>query len=221
MLDEFHAPAWWPQPRRIELVAPEEPVSVYVGLALAETDEIAATRTIVCEHFDLLAKTEAHVTLAYLGKVDTTACAALAERLCGLVPDDLAVLPVVGVGAARELGATEVAIIADSDVEAAKVKPRVAWWSVQPTPSLERFRNDVLRAIAELGLTTPDQPYHPHVTLGSRAAPGGEDADFDIFSVVKAPSLTTSWYPPSVRAERLHVTGSALLPASIACIRAW
>jgi hypothetical protein len=102
-LAQFSTPPWWPQRRTLSLVAPAEPISVYVGLAVAELDELAATRKAVCQRLDLLPRSEAHVTLAYLDKVDAAKCAVFAQALASAASDSLADLRVVGVGAAAEL----------------------------------------------------------------------------------------------------------------------
>jgi predicted kinase/2'-5' RNA ligase len=218
-LARFSPPCWWPSPTTVELANAPHAASVYVGLALRETDELVLARNAVCDSLDLLPRTEAHVTLAYLGKVDPRSCDALAEALCGQVPDELSDLAIIGTGAAFEMEAGKPVPLFETEVEIARAHPRVGWWSVEPTSVLVEFRSVVLGELAKLGLSTPDQPFYPHVTLGSRGRES--DDEFDVYSILKRPTLGGFMCPNSVPVSKLHITASRIVPASIACIRAW
>lgn len=54
--------------------------------------------------------------------------------------------------------------------------PRVIWLAVELTPELRFLKDDLERALAELGIEREQRPFQPHITLGraSRDAEAGE-----------------------------------------------
>jgi 2'-5' RNA ligase len=56
-------------------------------------------------------------------------------------------------------------------------RPRVIWLGVEPSPEMRFLKDDLERALAELGIPREARPYQPHITLG-RAASGAEAGDF-------------------------------------------
>ncbi len=104
-------------------------------------------------------ESELHVTLRFLGEVESERAPAIAEALAGAVG---ALQPfgvgVGGVGAFPGLA-----------------KPRVIWLGVERHPALELLANDVELALMGLGFEPALKPFAPHLTLG-RARRGARPA---------------------------------------------
>jgi 2'-5' RNA ligase len=221
-LQHFSPPPWWPARTTIPLSSPGPSLRAYLGLFIEPADELESLRASVCMELDLEPKTEFHVTLAFLGGATPEQCNALAELVAPDVEDGVAVIRFRGTGAAYEPAAGAVTVVRTGEPRAGHEHARVAWWSVAMLPSLSRLRARVVAAMGELGLTQfAVQPFHPHVTLGSRGRTGIADADFDLYDIAKEPSLGDFFTPAAARATRLHVTASKVLPGSLVCIRAW
>lgn len=197
-------------------------LSTYLGIALEQPDDLVQARARVCSQLGLLPRSEAHVTLAHLGRLES---AELDELCAGLLPsldDALVSLQVVGVGAAYEPADGVVALVQPGRLQDALPHACVAWWAVAPSPALTTLRDAAIGLLARLGKPVdPTQPFCPHVTLGSRGRPGIAAADFDLFTVAKASTLAGFARVDEVRSSRIHIAASNLLPASVVCLRAW
>jgi 2'-5' RNA ligase len=59
-------------------------------------------------------------------------------------------------------------------------RPRVVWLGVELSPELRFVKDDLERALADLGVPREERPYQPHITLG-RAPRGAEAGEFRAF----------------------------------------
>jgi 2'-5' RNA ligase len=195
---------------------------LYLGVALRETDELVQARLEICSRLGLVPRTEAHVTIAYVGQLTESELARLVGELTPCVDDGLASFQLTGTGAAWEAEPGAAQLLCRENFSDAQPHACVAWWSVEPSPAITRLRNAASRVLEQLGrpLST-SEPYCPHVTLGSRGNAEIADEDFDVFSLEKGATLREFSAPSRVLAARAHLTASKLLPASVVCLRAW
>lgn len=197
-------------------------VKLYLGIALRETDELAHARAVTCARLGLVPRSEAHITIAYVGQVGEAELADLAAELAPYVDDELASFQITGTGGAWEAEPGCPQLLRNDDASAAQPHACVAWWCVARSPALARLRDVASRALERLGRPLPRaEPHCPHVTLGSRSREGIAAEDFDVFSLEKSVTLSGFSAPERVLATRAHLTASKLLPASVVCLRAW
>jgi 2'-5' RNA ligase len=194
---------------------------LYLGIALQETDELRARRAQACAALGLVPRSEAHITIAYVGQVTENELRELCRELEPLVADDLASFQLLGTGAALEAREGEPELLQPSDLARAAAHACVAWWSIELTPSIARLRMAASEILARWGrpLAT-NEPYRPHITLGSRGRADIAAEDFDVFTLEKRATLELPT-PPRVLAARAHFTASKLLPLSVASLRVW
>ena len=88
-----------------------------------------------------------HVTLSFIGMVDATTQAAMAQSLVGL-PDPGVDLRIQGVG---YFGTPD--------------RPKVLWAGVELSGGLWQLQQEVEQRLLPLGLVAEQRPYRPHVTL--------------------------------------------------------
>ena len=195
---------------------------LYLGIALHEPAGLVQLRSLTCARLSLVPRTEAHITVAYVGQVTDAECAELVAELSRDLDDALASFQVTGTGAACQPLASTPGVVTLEGLIASRAHGCVGWWSVAPSPALLRLRNAATALLAHMGRPVPrDEPFCPHVTLGSRGNAEIADEDFDIFTVEKLPTLPGFACPDRVHAARLHLTASKLLPSSVACLRSW
>lgn len=222
-LDEFSAPPWWPKRTAILLAANSGAEGICLGLALEPTQELVDLRASICGALDLRPR-NFHITLAFLGAVGAPQLEALSDALLSHVEDDLEAVRFEGSGAACEPTGSAPVLLLPGELDLARGVPRLAWWTVVPSPSLVRLRAAAIAAATRLGLGEQHAaPFHPHVTLGSDvgAGRGARDPEFNVAWPAKEASLGALFCPSSVLASRLHFTASRVLPASFVCLRAW
>jgi 2'-5' RNA ligase len=195
---------------------------LYLGLALRETDELVQARSELCARLGLVPRTEAHITIAYVGQICAEEVASLAAGLAAHVADELASLQLTGAGAAWEAEPGFPRLLSSEDASAAEPHACVAWWCVERSPALLRLREAANELLEQLGRPLPaTEPYGPHITLGSRGRAAVADEDFDVYSLEKTATLRDLPTPARVLVARAHLTASKLLPASVVCLRAW
>ncbi len=211
MVDSNEAPA-----------ADQGPLKTYLGIALEQPEQLRQARTSVCAELGLLPRDEAHVTIAYLGRLDEVELAELSACLLPYLDDSLLRLPLVGVGAAYEPVLGAATLLRPDRRQDARPHACVAWWSVTPTPGLAALRHAATSLLAKIGRpVNAAEPFAPHITLGSRGREGIADADFDLYGVEKTTTLGGLACVDEARAARIHIAASQLLPASVVCLRAW
>jgi 2'-5' RNA ligase len=197
-------------------------VKLYLGIALRETDELARARAATCARLGLVPRSEAHITIAYVGLIGEAELAQLAAELAPHVDDELASFQITGTGGAWEAEPGRPQLLRNDGSPDAQPHACVAWWCVARSPALLRLREVAGRALERLGRPLPaTEPHCPHVTLGSRGREGIAAEDFDVFSLEKSATLSGFAAPERVLATRAHLTASKLLPASVVCLRAW
>jgi 2'-5' RNA ligase len=195
---------------------------LYLGVALRETDELAQARSAICAQLGLVARAEAHITIAYVGQLGANELASLAAGLEAYVADDLASFRLTGTGAAWEAEPGSPRLLSSENARDAAAHACVAWWCVERSPAITRLRDAASKLLDRLGRPlSATEPYCPHVTLGSRGRPEIADEDFDVYSLEKSATLSGLPVPARVLATRAHLTASKLLPASVVSLRAW
>jgi 2'-5' RNA ligase len=194
---------------------------LYFGIALAETEELRRLRAGTCSALGLVARREAHITVAYVGQVTETELGELCATLEPLVGDDLASFQLAGTGGALEASVGSPELLYPSDLPRAAAHACVAWWSLELTPGLARLRAAASDLLTRWGRPLPtNEPYRPHVTLGSRGRDDIADEDFDVFTLEKRATLELP-APQRVLAARAHFTATKLLPLSVRSLRVW
>jgi adenylylsulfate kinase len=194
---------------------------VYVSLSLDHLPLIHLQQQ-VCARFDLTARPELHITLGYLGEVEKEPLIALTRELAVLVREPLGTLGITGSGGAfadDRLTPNHIRPIG-SDTKTAELsgRSRVLWWAVEATEALLRAHRVLREALARVRLSTRSLPaeFYPHVTIGSFSGPGAEDPrSWDVHGVPKLATLGRVDCPPTVSAERLHITRTDLHPQSL------
>jgi 2'-5' RNA ligase len=197
-------------------------LKLYLGVALRETPELVQARASTCARLALVPRSEAHVTIAYVGQLTEDELAWLVGELAPCVNDELASFQITGTGAAWEPKPGAAQLLFSENFSAAQPHACVAWWSVERSAAITRLRDAASRALEQLGrpLST-SEPYWPHVTLGSRGNAEIAAEDFDVYSLEKSATLREFSAPERVLAARAHLAASKLLPASVVCLRAW
>lgn len=203
----------------------DEP-KTYLGIDLEQPEALVQARARVCAELGLRARTEAHVTIAYLGRLGAEQRAELCAGLLPLLDESLVGLQLAGAGAAYEssasAGAGVATLLRGDRLHEALPHACVAWWSVTPTPAITALRNAARELLAKMGRPlAASEPFSPHVTLGSRGRAGVADEDFDVYSLEKTVTLAGFACVDVARASRIHIAASKLLPASVLCLRAW
>jgi len=197
-------------------------LKTYLGIALQQPDELVRARARVCEELGLVARSEAHVTIVYLGRMGEEQRAELCAGLLPTLDDSLVSLQLAGAGAAYEPAGGVATPLQVERLNEASPHACVAWWSVTPTPALAALRNAASDLLDKMGRpVNAAQPFCPHVTLGSRGREGVADEDFDLHLIEKTATLVGFPCVDEARAARIHVAASQLLPASVVCLRAW
>jgi 2'-5' RNA ligase len=195
---------------------------LYLGIELRESDELRAARSSLCSTLGLTPRAESHVTIAYVGQVTEAELEELSTELSPLMGDDLASFQLAGTGAAFEATAGCPELLNPLDLTRASTLACVAWWSIELTPGLARLRAAASSMLERWGRGFPaNEPYRPHVTLGSRGRADIADEDFDIFTLEKVPTLRAFSAPERVCSARVHFTATKLLPRSVTCLRTW
>lgn len=130
-----------------------------------------------------------HVTLRFLGDVDTAKISTMVERLSTVHVEPF-LLPVEGVGAFPPKGT-----------------PRVVWSGLgSGHPRLHQLRKQIDDALLHLGLDFDVRTFHPHVTLGrcsDDAAP----------AVAKWLRTHQAFAGPSFRVDAFDLVASELRPS--------
>lgn len=118
-----------------------------------------------------VAEENLHVTLQFLGEVDSALAAPIGEALGEAV------------GAARPFDVTLGGFGAFPDLGAA----RVLWLGMERHPALELLANDVAGALRRFGFEPELKPFQPHLTIGRarRDAGGGVVRDLEVPAVLQ------------------------------------
>ncbi|HKO20019.1 MAG TPA: RNA 2',3'-cyclic phosphodiesterase [Acidobacteriaceae bacterium] len=95
-----------------------------------------------------------HITLQFLGNVDTDKFACLLQQLRKIHAQPLKIVP-EKLGAFRRVG--------------------ILYVSVKATPGLLGLEEQITAATALCGFAREDRPYHPHITLARSRGGGGWD----------------------------------------------
>jgi RNA 2',3'-cyclic 3'-phosphodiesterase len=133
---------------------------LFIGLTLpaVHRDLLAGTRE-KFPGFSWTPHEQLHLTMRYIGEVDTNIVAALGEKLATVSVESF-LLPVEGVGVFPQRGA-----------------PRVLWAGVgRGHPRLFQLRQRLDDALLTLPLEVDMRTFHPHVTL-ARLAPTADPKD--------------------------------------------
>jgi 2'-5' RNA ligase len=194
---------------------------LYLGIALHESEDLHRARAAVCSALGLVPRREAHITVAYVGQVTESELGELCTTLEPLLGDGLASFQLAGTGAAFEGTAGTPELLYPSDLARAAEHACVAWWSLELTPGLARLRAAASNLLVRWGRPLPtNEPFRPHVTLGSRGREDIAAEDFDVFTLEKRATLELA-APERVLAARAHFTATKLLPLSVRCLRVW
>ena len=131
----------------------------------------------------------AHVTLKFLGNVETSRIAGIEQALDPVMSGYQA----IGV-ATGALGAFPTA-----------TRPRVFWLGLYGNlKPLERLAGDVDRAMAGIGFEPESRPFRPHITLGRLRKEARPPADFErVAAAIRLPRL-------DVRFDRVELVRSVL-----------
>jgi 2'-5' RNA ligase len=205
-----------------QIVVGADELKTYLGIALEQPELLVQARARVCAKLGLRARAEAHVTIAYLGRLGAEQRQELCAGLLPLLDDSLVSLQLEGAGAAYEPVAGVATLLRADGLHEALAHACVAWWSVTPAPAVLALRNAASQLLAKMGRpVNATEPFCPHVTLGSRGRADIADEDFDLHLIEKPASLAGFPCVGEARAARIHIAASQLLPASVVCLRSF
>ena len=197
--------------------------SLYVGLNLHRTQQMAVCRLLTCKHFQLIPRLEYHVTLAYIPAARLGTLEHVTRRL-RVVSMDLpspVVIQLSGVGCCREQDRTH-RLISDADATLMSGH-RVAWWAVSENALVKNLQQRVRHELKRAGVDVPPVNDGLHITLGSAGATGNmEDfSEWNVHDVPRIATVTSLPFPPEVAVERLHITTNIRQPDSVCLVRRW
>jgi 2'-5' RNA ligase len=166
-------------------------VDVYLAFAVSSL-RLAGEQERACERLGLRARHELHVTVAFLGAVESERLTRIAEALRARLPQKLPTsLRTTGIGTATR--GDEI----------------VAWLAVEPDARLLEVRRVAREVLAGEGFAVAAS-YWPHITLGSRDS---QPRLFDLYDIEKGPNDAPLALEVPVTA--FHFTQVAIHPRSL------
>ena len=195
----------------------DEPIAgVYVSLNVPPTGALLEWQELVCGQYALVARSELHMTIGYLGAVAPSVVGELGSCLAREVAASLWCLHISGLGGALAIN-DSVQPICRTDIGVCYDHPRVMWFSIRPSDELIGLRGSLLRAAGSAGIDCGrlGGPYYPHVTIGSAGPPGEDWSGWDVHTVAKTPTLESAQRPIHVYCDKAHLTSSACHPDSV------
>ncbi len=199
--------------------------TVYVGLSLVPSEEAIRLKADMSAAFDLIPRSEMHITLGYLRAVAAKDIRALGDKLEAVDAFRCHSVQINGIGGAVQEPDERLTLLGGLERESWLDKPRVIWWSVETTDEMLAFRRALLAEVEDLDLesTYLRMQFFPHVTLGSNgpALPGVDRAVWDVHTVRKVASIPGIRVPSVIGIDRLHITNIPMKAASLHIVKKW
>jgi 2'-5' RNA ligase len=192
--------------------------TVYISFNIKATLDLVELQKKVCATYQLIPRSEFHITFAYLGKVTSDQVEVLGNLLLPTPKGDFEKVKVNGLGGAYEDSSCAVHFITDPRDIPLEFS-RVFWISIDCTNSMLDFRNTLISTIISAGLpSTFLRPvFAPHITLGS-GGPQNKSGDWslwDIHSIEKKVTLEEIDCSSNLIVEDIHITSVAVHPKNL------
>jgi 2'-5' RNA ligase len=198
--------------------------TVYLSLAIPLTNDLHAIQQQVCERYDLIPRSEMHLTIGFLGETTAQKLLKLADLLIDNLPSSaISELRVNGLGGAYQV-AEKPLLIKKEKIDELQQFPRVLWISVNVPDELRNFRKLAKQAAELIGINTKliDPDYFPHLTVGSAGPPGEKDWSlWDVHTVPKHATIAMPISLEKVQASKLHLTDVSIHPDSVHLLSAF